>query len=214
MTKKYIPPQDGELATWITGFMQNIIVIGPRVNFPESVQQEIMKFGGDFNQKYLIAKDPATRTTVTIKAKDEARKKLEEKIRSAVNEYLAYNHLVTDEDKVTLGLHVRDPKPTPSPISDVPPSIEARSGTAGNVDFHIIGPKPLGQHGAEIVWAVLDTKPIGWKDLTHSSFCTRSPLRLSFDGEDRGKTLYFAARWENTRGEKGVWSEIMNVIIP
>jgi hypothetical protein len=30
----------------------------------------------------------------------------------------------------------------------------------------------------------------------------------------RGKTVYFALRWENTRGEKGPWSEIMSAIIP
>jgi hypothetical protein len=32
--------------------------------------------------------------------------------------------------------------------------------------------------------------------------------------EDRGKKLYFALRWENTRGEKGPWSEIHSTIIP
>jgi hypothetical protein len=29
-----------------------------------------------------------------------------------------------------------------------------------------------------------------------------------------GKRLWFAARWENTTGQKGPWSEIMCVIIP
>jgi hypothetical protein len=50
--------------------------------------------------------------------------------------------------------------------------------------------------------------------LTHSAFDTRSPLKLQFENDLRGKTLYFAMRWENTRGEKGPWSPIMSVIIP
>jgi hypothetical protein len=31
---------------------------------------------------------------------------------------------------------------------------------------------------------------------------------------NRGKWLYFAARWENNRGKKGPWCEIMNTVIP
>jgi hypothetical protein len=59
----------------------------------------------------------------------------------------------------------------------------------------------------------LDEKPKDWEELIHSTFSTRSPFRLSFKGTDRGKVLYFALRWDNTRGEKGPWSEILNVII-
>jgi hypothetical protein len=51
-------------------------------------------------------------------------------------------------------------------------------------------------------------------DLTNSSFDTHTPLTLEFADEDRGKVLYFALRWENTRGEKGPFGAIMNAIIP
>lgn len=37
---------------------------------------------------------------------------------------------------------------------------------------------------------------------------------LTFDENQRGKTVYFALRWENTRGEKGPWSQIVSSIIP
>jgi hypothetical protein len=69
-------------------------------------------------------------------------------------------------------------------------------------------------HGAEIAWAILDTPPVNWDALTHSSFDTHTPFRLTFGGDQRGKTLYFALRWENTTGEKGPWNEIQNAIIP
>jgi hypothetical protein len=52
------------------------------------------------------------------------------------------------------------------------------------------------------------------EDLIHSAFDTRSPFTLSFDENQRGKTVYFCLRWENTRGEKGPWSEIVSGIIP
>jgi hypothetical protein len=39
-------------------------------------------------------------------------------------------------------------------------------------------------------------------------------MTLAFEGHDRGKTLYYALRWENTRGEKGPFSPIAAVIVP
>ncbi|MDR0609502.1 MAG: hypothetical protein LBG58_15030, partial [Planctomycetaceae bacterium] len=63
-------------------------------------------------------------------------------------------------------------------------------------------------------WAILDTPPTKISDLTHSSFDTRSPLTLEFDEDQRGKCVYFCLRWENTRGIKGPWSEIISAIIP
>jgi hypothetical protein len=69
-------------------------------------------------------------------------------------------------------------------------------------------------HGAEIGWGVLDEPPVNWSQLVHSSFDTASPFRLSFEGDQRGRRLYFALRWENTRGAKGPWSEIMDAVIP
>jgi hypothetical protein len=74
--------------------------------------------------------------------------------------------------------------------------------------------KPKGVHGVEIAWEILDTPPVNWEQLIHSAFDTRTPAQLVFHGDQRGKTLYFALRWENTRGEKGPWGEIYGTIIP
>ncbi|AHF94767.1 hypothetical protein OPIT5_26275 [Opitutaceae bacterium TAV5] len=51
-------------------------------------------------------------------------------------------------------------------------------------------------------------------DLTRSGFDTRSPFTLNFDENQRGKTVYFALRWENTRGDKGPWSPITHAVVP
>jgi hypothetical protein len=74
--------------------------------------------------------------------------------------------------------------------------------------------KPKGQHGAQIRWMILTSPPENVDDLIHSAFDTNSPFTLEFGEADRGKTVYFCLRWENTRGEKGPWSEIVKAIIP
>jgi hypothetical protein len=211
--RDYVPRKDSLFLQWMSAFIQNLTLMAARINFPDTVLQELRTLFSDFSQKYLVSKDPATRTKVSVKAKDLARKELEKKTRLSVNEFLAYNHLVANGDRISLGLHIRDYKSTPSPVADKAPIIKIETPSPAVVELHIITPKPHGQHSGEFIWAILDKRPVNWSELTHSSFCTHSPLRLSFEGENRGKTLYFAVRWVNTRLEKGNLSEIQSVII-
>ncbi|MDR2449501.1 MAG: hypothetical protein LBD52_06030 [Prevotellaceae bacterium] len=37
--------------------------------------------------------------------------------------------------------------------------------------------------------------PTNWEELTHSSFDTHTPFRLSFGNDQRGQTVRFALRW-------------------
>jgi hypothetical protein len=73
--------------------------------------------------------------------------------------------------------------------------------------------RPAVQIGAELVYIISDTRPSGIDQLIHSVFVTRSPLYLEFSEKERGKTVWFAVRWENTHGEKGPWSDIYYAII-
>jgi hypothetical protein len=61
---------------------------------------------------------------------------------------------------------------------------------------------------------VSDVPILDADELVHSSFDTHTPFKLKFNGHERGKTVYFALRWENTRGEKGPWSAVISAIIP
>ncbi|MDR1283137.1 MAG: hypothetical protein LBK99_20295 [Opitutaceae bacterium] len=70
-------------------------------------------------------------------------------------------------------------------------------------------------YGAELLYGIADgAGPLTFSQLTHSVFSTHSPFRIEFAEELRGKTVYFCLRWENTRGQKGPWSEIVSAIIP
>jgi hypothetical protein len=119
-----------------------------------------------------------------------------------------------------MGLPVHDTQPTPVTTPNTFPVPTVKQPSPGVVETHVVDSasgrkaKPAGSHGFEMAWGIFDTAPTDWEQLNHSSFSTRTPLRLTFSGNDRGKTLYFALRWENTRGVKGPWSEIFNTIIP
>jgi hypothetical protein len=67
----------------------------------------------------------------------------------------------------------------------------------------------------EICFIVSDSPnpPLDWDQLGHAEFATRSPVRFTFSGTQRGMWLHIAARWVSTRGEKGPWCEIISLVI-
>jgi hypothetical protein len=127
--------------------------------------------------------------------------------------------LVTDDDRAEMGIYPPKPR-TPNKKPTSFPDAFARSNTIRELTIEFRDhestsrAKPHGVHGAEIRWAILDNPPKNVDELIHSDFDTRSPFTLEFKEEARGKTVWFCLRWENTRGEKGPWSEFLTAIVP
>jgi hypothetical protein len=59
-----------------------------------------------------------------------------------------------------------------------------------------------------------DAPPADHNALTRSVLATRTPHTFEFTEEERGKTVYMAACWQNEKGQKGPWSEIVSAIVP
>jgi hypothetical protein len=166
--------------------------------------------------------DPATRTPVKTALLNDTEKVFKETYRELYTGLLRTSPLVTNEDLLEMGM----PKHStgerhPSDVADEAPDVDVDTSIIGRLIIHFFEKghrhkkaKPAGQHGAEIAWAILDAPPTKWSELIHSEIDTNSPFTLSFEHDLRGKTVYFALRWENTRGEKGPWSEIQSAIIP
>jgi hypothetical protein len=221
MSANYIPGSDRMFLTWINSLLKYLLASLARFGVPGERYQQLAVQRDDFSQKLDTAEEPATRTKLTVLAKDKVRKKLEADIRQFVNQYLAYNPEVTDVDHEGLGIPIHSKGRHPSPLATTYPDFDVDSSMIRRLTIHFYDQgsvkskaKPAGQHGAEIRWAILDTPPVDVKELIHSSFDTRTPFTLEFEGHECGKTVYFCLCWENTRGEKGPWSKIVSAIIP
>jgi hypothetical protein len=217
----FIPRKDEDFLRWSTNFMTALSGIAQRVAFPEATRKALTALQTTFVTKYNVAVAPATRTKASIDEKTEARDAFEKELRQNIREYLTNNHLVTDADRDNLGLPIHKSSHTPSPVAKTYPEFNVDSGTIRRLTIHFFDQgsvkskaKPAGRHGAEIRWAILDTPPADVKDLAHSSFDTRTPFTLEFEEHERGKTVCFCLCWENTRGKKDPWSEIVSAIIP
>jgi hypothetical protein len=219
--KDYIPTRDKDLLEWVITFLKYLMSRLTKFNFPQADYDLLEGEKNTYAQKLEVANADATRTPMNIRGKNVAKKVLKTHIRKSVGEYLIRNHLLTEEDFEMLGLPVHKTTRTPAPVAESYPDFEIDSSMVNCLIIHFFEKggshkraKPAGQHGAEIRWMISDVPVVDANELLHSSFDTRTPFTLEFSGHERGKTVYFALRWENTRGQKGHWSPIQLAIIP
>ena len=216
----FIPTKDSDFSQWLNSFFTYLTANSERFNIPPAALNSLQALKNVWNDKYAIAESPATRTKASVREKNEARKALEKAIRSFIKEYLAYNHVVSDADRDNLGLPVYKTTRTPIAAPTSVPEFMPDSSVIRRLTIHfrdngsLSNAKPAGVHGAEIRWGILDAAPPSIDALTHSAFDTRTPFTMEFDESDRGKSVYFCLRWENAKGEKGPWSEIMMAFVP
>ncbi|MDR0694434.1 MAG: hypothetical protein LBF81_03940 [Prevotellaceae bacterium] len=135
--------------------------------------------------------------------------------------FIRENPLVTDTDLDAMGFPKRpsgEHKHHPAPTTRITTKVIATGPATLDIHYRDQGKesnaKPFGVHGAELVSRVSDEPVTDHDELTTSKFDTDTPFHLTFPDSQRGKTLYFSLRWENTTGEKGPWNEIQSAIIP
>lgn len=168
---------------------------------------------------WTACQNPSTRTPLMVFEKNEARRVYEPLIRLLVGS-LEHNTKVNNNDLREMGIVVRSASRAAVPVPATYPVFSVDTGTIRrlSVVYRDLNSdkksKPDGVSGAFIRWAMLNTAPTGVNELTNSAFNTTSPFTLDFLETDRGRRMYFCLAWQNTRGEKGPWSEIGMAIVP
>ena len=217
--RNFIPYADSAFNGWQGVLMPKVAARATELNIPSDVLAAVQALKTRWDTAYAIAEDPATRTKGAVKEKQEARAAYEAGLRRLIRTYLTYSPVLTDQDREDMGLPVHKTTRTPAPVASNAPWMTA--GGYGprvvRIDFGespTSSAKPAGQHCVELASTIAETRPAEVDDLTHSAVVTHTPLLLTFKESERGRTLWFAARWENTRGKKGPWSEIFSAVIP
>ncbi|MDR1368782.1 MAG: hypothetical protein LBJ72_01460, partial [Dysgonamonadaceae bacterium] len=158
----------------------------------------------------------STRTPVALDDLNKAEEDFIPLVRKLYN-FVRENPVITDSDLEKMGFPKHSSGGhTPAQVAETAPYMIATAAGARIVDIgygatQASRSKPAGQHGIEVIHEISDTKP-ELEQMTRSDFDTRTPLRITFHDSERGKTLWFAGRWENTRGQKGPFGEIQSVI--
>jgi hypothetical protein len=214
----YIPQRDSELVAWSANFTAGVAVNASTWGIPPDEVANLQTADAAFATLHAQADSPA-KNAIIVAEKNTAREVLKEKIRELAGFWLK-NPIITDAQRIALGLHVHDTTPSniPAPKSRPELDIDVLDFRRLKVLFHDMGSdskaKPYGVNGAVVAYAVLDAPPADPAALTRTALATRTPYILEFTEEERGKMVYVAICWQNEKGEKGPWSEIESAIVP
>jgi hypothetical protein len=185
-------------------------------------EAHVLPFWDNWEVKYEANIDPATKNSRTAEEKTKAREALEPIMHKWI-EYLRGNENVTDEQERDMGIFEESHSSRPTPTTDKIPELTVELDVIRRVTvgFKSKGEKskakPTGVSHIEVAWDIRDTPPKRVDELKNVELFTRTPFILNdFEEEDRGKSVYMAARWVMNADVSGYgpWSEITFAIIP
>jgi hypothetical protein len=168
------------------------------------------------------ADNPETRTHIAVEKAHRLRKENTANIRWIVNTYINPNALgtITTEDRVDLGLHIRDTTPTSHQPPKSRPDLDVEPSAKFEHKVTALNPatnkraKPADAYGVRYAWSLGGTAPASPEDLPKSKFSRKTQEIFSWDPSDQGKAVYYAAAYENSKGERGEWSAITSAVVP
>ncbi|MDR1218501.1 MAG: hypothetical protein LBK73_02710 [Treponema sp.] len=215
----YMPSKEAEFVEW----SENLITVSTANktawNLPEDKLTELRTLHNEVKTLHELCQT-ASYTKLDMQAKNEKKGRLIHLEEVFVRNNLQNNDAMTDNGRKALRIPIYDSTPTPLPAPDMIPEIEAETPHPRTVRIKFRDEraarwgKPEHVHGLECLWLISGKPPVKVKELLYSEFATRSPLDLVFEEDERGKKVYFAARWETGSVKKGKWSDIFSAIIP
>jgi hypothetical protein len=214
-----IPTKEKNYVDWSGNLIAVSIAHKSEWNLSEAKLTELQTLHNEVKALHELCQT-VSYTKLDMQAKNEKKKLLIQLETVFVRNNLQNNDAMTDTGCKELGIPIHDKKPTPIPVPDGIPEIKVETPHPRTVrikfrDEHAARwGKPALVHGIECVWEIAEEPPVKVKDLFHSEFTTKSPLELTFEEDERGKRVYFVARWETRSMKKGKWSDIFSAIIP
>ena len=217
MSKDYLPVKDGDFLVWALNFVKTIKSYMQLLKLDSKKIDAIQVLVNKFKTNLEKSRDPE-HTHMDIVRKNDSKKELTGSIRYFVGAYLNYNPEITSVQRIEIGISQRNQvrsqlqKPSSSPKLILKPGI--RLVTVRYMDeTNRKGAKPKGVRGIIYHWAILNEPPQSPENLNMVSSQSSGPLVLEFNESQRGQTLYISARWENSHGEPGPWSDIIKTYV-
>jgi hypothetical protein len=213
-----LPLNEEGLLDWGENFTSQVVINAEALQIPAKEATDVQTSFNTFKALHTQAKGPAGNPIITAE-KNAAKEEFIRLVREMINFRFA-NPIITDAMRVQYGLHVKDATHTPHGIPTTRPdfTLSDKDFRRLKVDFRdqdaTSKAKPYGMSGAVISWSVLDHPPADGGELTKAILATRTPHTLEFTEEERGQTVYVALQWQNNKGQKGPWSEILWAIVP
>lgn len=215
----YIPARDADLLSFASNFSTKITATPATygVTAPQAVTYAALF--SDFSTKLGLATAPATRTSVTVAAKDVSRQALVANTRQLANICQETPGMLA-ASIAALGLTVRQTVPTPIPAPTTKPVISLERTLSQQIVFRFRDEstpasraKPFGAVALEFRSHVGTAPPASPAAAEYRGDFSRLPFTVDYDAADVGKTAYSYARWKTAKGLTGPWSDPLTVTV-
>jgi hypothetical protein len=215
-----IPQRDAEFNTylfnWKTLLTATPAVFGMTATDATAISAQYTAW----NTAYTAATNLLTRTRATVAAKDAAKVFALSLLREQYG-IIKANPSVSNEDKISLGIRVSDPVPTPIPPPSTYPVVSVRMAASRTTELMAVDnttptkrARPAGTIGMLVVRAIGNVAAISPDQCQLWGISTRVPfLDEDFTSENIGKTVTYFARWTNGKGQEGPWSAPVSLIL-
>jgi hypothetical protein len=218
----YMPRPDGNFAAWANHYYDAVEKWYSVQGFDKELLAALKKALDTWNAQYPAHVAAQQRAEGARQAKDAARAALEKEVRPVTNFVQGYPK-TTNADRAEMGITVRDTSPTPAPAPSSRPLAIVDVGGRLTHQLRLVDEstptrraRPAGVLGAEVWVKLVDADqpaPTDPAALTFLTMTTKPSFRAEFKAGEGGKTAVYMARWVNTRGEKGPWSEITTATV-
>jgi hypothetical protein len=215
----YIPDPDSEFNIWQGKLVTVVEANATAWTIPADAVTGLKTVQTSWTTAFAKASVYQDRSTADVRAKTDARKVYEKRLRGFVNEYLASNSKIDNSQRESLGITVRTGQRTPVgvpasfPIGKIDFSIRCRHSIQIIDNDTNAKAKPVGVHGCEIWFKNGGEAPKGDNDFSYVATDTKNPYIVNFTTADVGKMVYYRFRWVNKRGQPGPWSSIESAVV-
>ena len=223
--KRYIPLKDDDFFNWQGNFVNLVVTNAPAWGIPAPAVAALVARRASFEPLYTTAQNKTTRNRADVLAFRQSRKLYEKEIRTFARSYLMFNPLVTDEQRMDMGLTIRDTEPSPGkPITTVPiiglkglggGDIEVRCRVTTDRTMCSMHPDANAVDYRYVTVESGDVPPSDPEDCPKADSQPKSKFVLRAGAKNSGKRFYGFFRWLNNRRprQEGPWSNPQTVVI-
>jgi hypothetical protein len=216
MATNYLPVPDADFNNWVLNFNSLITANPGTYGLTAGDAAAIATPTANWSAAYTLAVTPATRTPVTVSAKNTEKAVLTAVVRSYGRIILA-NAGVSDSNKTALGLNVRDPVNSPIPAPVTNPVLGLIGAQPGQITltYHdsaasaTVKAKPFGATQLELRAFFGTTAPVSPAATPYYGVFTRTPFAVNAPSGSAGQSVWFYGRWLTAKGLAGPWSAVL-----
>lgn len=220
----YIPAPDNAFDLWADNFQTELTASPTTYGLIAGDAVIVAALFTTWSAAFVLATNPATRTSATIADKDAARAAFEATVRPYAQR-IRVNPGVSNLDRVTIGVTVAvfPPTPIPAPLTNpVLSLIRALPLTHvlayADSDTPTTKAKPYGVKQLQLSCTIGVAPAVDPDAARYLGGYTKSPLQVSHQAGDRGKYATYFSRWQNGSGPGGVgatgpWGNPISFII-